>query len=297
MNPIAILASDIHFSANPPIARSAEPNWFFAMLRSIVELKKIVESTSAPLIIAGDYFDKYNAAPELINFVLDNFPHSYGIVGQHDIAYHRYDLRNKSAFGTLVRAGKITELEPNKPNWISNKLIIHTFPWGFPVTPFQGNTEGYIHLAVIHSYIYRIGAGNYPGVPKTSHADMWGSRLAGYDAAHFGDNHKTIISGRVFNPGTFFCRKSDEREHRPLVGLLYEDGHVEPYYLDVSQDKWLDGPAVKTKEEQTCDTSGFILSLDKLSSDSLDFRQIVNQRMDEKKVDGDVRKMVLDAIA
>lgn len=307
MNVAAILMSDLHFSAVPPVARSAEPDWLAAQLRPINEVRRLQERHgNVPVVIAGDIFEKWYApysTPELINFLIDNFfQKAYGIPGQHDLPYHAYVDRHKTPFGTLIRAGVLKEIEPGKPRRIqlphsNRELVIHGFPWRTPIEPMTEMRSSFeLHLAVVHSYIWKSEFG-YKNAPVDQHADAYKPKLAGYDAAVFGDNHQGFMLGsRIINCGTFLRRKTDERSYRPQVGILYDDGHIEPYYLDVSQDKWLGEESAddKTAEPRDFDTSGFLDSLEELGPDSLDFQTALEHRMDQLQVNDDVRRVIAD---
>ena len=52
----AILVADIHLSHSPPVARSAEENWYEAMARPLNQLRNLAEKWRAPVICAGDVF-------------------------------------------------------------------------------------------------------------------------------------------------------------------------------------------------------------------------------------------------
>jgi len=303
---LAILTSDWHFSQNAPTARSAEPDWFAAQKRPIQQLKAIQadHGGDVPIVVAGDLFDKWHApstTPELINFLLTELPdHIYAIPGQHDLPYHRYDERHRSPYGTLVYAGKIHDLLPRVVEHVPG-LQMYAFPWGVDVVPLEKGlqTTRDIHLAVAHSYIWRVGF-SYPGADKLKHADYYKGCLVGYDAAVFGDNHKGFMVGSsIINTGTLMRRATDERTYKPQVGLLWSDGKVEPHYLDVSEDRWLVDDDVSSGIADvgaSFDATKFVDSLQSLGPDSLDFRRAITHRMDTAHVRDSVRKVVLEVV-
>jgi len=131
-NVIAILCSDIHLCHTPPVARSAEPDWYVAMERQLDELRAVAEQHGAPIVCAGDIFDRWNSPPELINFAIQSSPKMHSIPGQHDLPHHRYEDMQRSAYWTLVAAGVLTDLG-TVPKVVSNWLAVHPFPWGFPI--------------------------------------------------------------------------------------------------------------------------------------------------------------------
>ena len=300
--PLAVLASDLHFSHVQPVAR-AEPSWYEAQGRYIKQLSDRADDYDAPIIVAGDIFDRWkpvSSPPELINFLLDTLPTIYAICGQHDCPDHRYDQRHRSPYGTLVRAGKIHDLLPDRMTGFG-RLCVHGFPWGYPIKPRESGIGdgGTVHLAVVHAYIWTSGHA-YPDAPADQAAEYYKPKLAGYDAAVFGDNHRGFMLGcRLINCGTFMRRKSDEKSYRPMIGVLWHDAGtvwIEPHYLDTSGDRWIEESTAESAKLTALDVSGLIESLQEAGLDSLDFRFELNREMDARNVSAGVRRMILESV-
>ena len=297
MRTLAILCSDLHFSHVCPVARSAEPSWYDCMLEYIQQLKRLQQLEDAPIICAGDVFDRWNSPPELINFLIKHLPHMYAISGQHDQPNHNFDDINRSAYWTLVEAGVISNM--TEPTMIGGTLIAYPFPWNVEITPVKDPDPLMIHLAVVHAYIWKDGFG-YPGAPEEKRAKNYREKLKGYNAAVFGDNHKGFLIGQpgslmVLNNGTFIRRKSDEREYEPQVGLLKQDGCIKIHKLDTTSDVWTE--AYKAEDSKTeFDSLSFVESLKNLGGDSLDFRASLNTYLDSKNIRQEVRKYVLESL-
>lgn len=298
---IGILCSDIHLSENPPAARSVEKSWLDVARRQLEQVADLSKQYKAPIIIAGDLYDKWNPSPSLINFAIENLPPNvYAIPGQHDLRFHRYKDIDCSAYWTLVKAKAITHLEPGEhPTRIGDKLAIWAFPWEHEIFPCPWpKADDLVKLAVVHQYIWSSKANSYPGAPKENKlTDSFYKRLKGYDAAAFGDNHKGFISytgqTRVINCGTFFRRKSDEIDYKPMVGLLKEDGFIERYYLDVSKDKFCDADPAIEKESLGDE---LIEELRKMADGTLDFVEALQRYMDKEETDQSVKDIILEAI-
>ena len=304
MRPLAILCSDLHFGHTAPAARSCE-DWYAVQKRYLDQLRALqAKNKNCPIIIAGDLFDKWTSAAspaQLVNFLIAELPDGcFGIPGQHDLPEHRYDGIERTPYWTLVAAGKLTNIYPDKPLRIDGDLIAYGFPWGHELKPCsRPDVPGlnFICLAVVHAYIWGKDFGGYPGAPEDQRVESYLSKLEGYDAAVFGDNHEgRLINSRLINCGTFLRRKSDERQYRPMVGILYEDAHIEAHYLDVSADLWLDDAPSKAKEDQAADTSGIVASLKQLGVDALDFRATVRHLMDQKQTGERVRQVVAGVV-
>lgn len=150
-----------------------------------------------PVICAGDIFDRYNAGPELINFALAYLPRMYAIPGQHDLPHHSYEDIRKSAYWTLVEAGKILNLEPGKPVGVG-VMQLWGFPWGTPVEPCPETPHLGIDVAVVHQYVWMKEHG-YPGAPEENRVKNFLGKIVGYDAVVVGDNHKGFKAHQILN--------------------------------------------------------------------------------------------------
>lgn len=309
--PLAVLCSDIHLSDRAPVARSAEPDWLEAQGRVLDQVKKLCDKDDIPLIVAGDLFDKWNPSPAVVNMAMERLPSKvFAVPGQHDLRHHNYEDRHCTAYWTLVKAKRITDLPPGKA-YLVNKdrakgdplLFAHGFPWGHKVKPLSERSDvPEINLAVIHAYCWAAGH-SYPNAPNDKTTGQWSKRLMGYDAAVFGDNHKGFLDSYdpvcpIYNCGALIRRKQDERQLSPGVGFLYADKpFLRPVPLNTSGEKWLDpedyaGQRVKT----AADFSDFLAELAEDEDVDFDFAEVVRRRMNEGKVSKAVRKFVLEAL-
>lgn len=297
---IAVLCSDLHFSLRSPSFRSLEPSWLDAMQRPVDEMRAVAEKYNCPIVCAGDIWDKYSVAPEVINWAIKNLPVMYAVPGQHDLPNHRLDDIRKSAYYTLCAAGTIVNLEePYKLGY----LTLYPFPWGAEVKPIQNDKKDGVHLAVIHRYIWKNEKTSYYGAPEEKKSTCYVSMLEGFDSAVFGDNHIgfTTFVGQcvVMNCGTFMVRKADEVLYKPQIGLLYEDGDIVPHFLDTSKDVYVDYSFSKKKEdafESELDSKRFMKELAGLGADALNFKEAVGHKMDILGTSEDVRSMVMEAL-
>lgn len=314
--PIAVLVADLHLSLRPPAARSAEPDWlatqagYLKQLRQIADLseRKASGQLTLPVICAGDLFDKPNPSPELINFAIKHLPAMHAVPGQHDLNYHRYEDLKKTAYWTLVEAGKVVDLKPGKPVEVNSggtALRLHGFPWGISVYPPKDPHDLLLEVAVIHSYIWTMGTG-YPGAPGGHRARNWLKCVYNFDVAVFGDNHKSfsyspppgsVYKTLVWNCGGFIRRRTDEKNHRPSVGLLYADGSVKRTYLDTGRDRFIDDRVEQVKSSlKGAEILDFLEELENLADKDIDFRGAIMEWLDREKVPAEVRRTVLQAL-
>jgi hypothetical protein len=291
----AILCADLHLSHNPPAARGDENDWYEAQARPLGELKALTDTYQAPVICAGDLFDRANSPPELINFAIAYLPHLYAIPGQHDLLWHDYKQLRKSPFWTLMKAGTVTLLTPEKPIEVGEggkALRLHGFPWGFELKPLDKPNPMILEVAVVHAYCWRPGK-SYPGADIEKGARARSLQLSGYNLAVFGDNHIPFKAPGIFNCGGFQRRKADEKDHRPSIGLLHTDGTVTRYYLDCSKDKLLFDLGGICKP---VDVDDFMRELSELGDAAIDFADAVRRHLADKNVRPAVKDIILRSL-
>lgn len=305
-SPIALFISDTHFCHRPPIARSAEPDWYAAMRRQLEEITRLSRPNATeqlPIILAGDVFDKWDQAPaELVNFLIREMPVVYAVPGQHDLPYHDYDNLHRSPYWTLVEAGKIIHIDPKRPREITGRvpLMLHGFPFGFPLRSCSDKFDIGFSIAVIHKMVWSKNTGHI-GAKNENHVDAYAKDLRGYDFAVFGDNHtpfscKLSHGCKVWNCGSFMRRRHDEREHKPSVGILHSDGVIHRHHLDVSLDKFLEDRQLRAIIRDGKSLEGFIDRLGQLSDAAISFQDAVHAALDELKVGKAVRAYILSAM-
>jgi DNA repair exonuclease SbcCD nuclease subunit len=306
---IAILCSDIHLSDKPPIARSDEPDWYEAMARPLQELRDL--AGDLPVFCGGDVFDRWSSCPRLINFAMRELPLSFwSVMGQHDMPYHNWEERRSSAFWTLVEAdrvgfGDVLEgLDKGRFGWLGMNLAYAGFNWGEEILPLdefpRGKLEG-VKVCIAHKYCW-IGAARESSIATDRNSlDSCSANLKGYDVVLFGDNHKGFLvhekkRGTVFNAGTFMRRASDEIDYRPMVGILYEDGTVEPHYLDTSREVMSGDTAVRSAEKMIVNIEGFVEELRNMQDSGLKFQTAIERALEERGAGKSVRRIILEAM-
>jgi DNA repair exonuclease SbcCD nuclease subunit len=302
---IAILISDIHLSATPPIARLGEPDWLEAQGRVLDQVIALANKHDCRVLCAGDLFDRWNSPPAVINMVLERLHRQkykwIMVPGQHDLPLHRHEDVKKSAYWTLVEAGVIHDLS-HIPNIYQPTPELHVagFGWGQTIQPYTGPQVGNrVNVAISHQYAW-CGASCYVGATQDTHLNGI-EGLEGYDVVVFGDNHKPWIHKMagpvVVNPGCLIRRKQDERSQVPFVGLLREDRTVELLLLDTSGEVW-SGPeeqvsTLGTDVQQKLDQ--FISTLNDLDEKTFDFKGTIRRYLDQER-HSDVRLLLTELL-
>lgn len=269
------------------------------MARPLRELRELAETHDATVVYAGDIFDRWNAGPEVINFALKHMPKGYAVPGQHDLPNHSYTDIRRGAYWTLVEAGLIQNLTPDEP--VFDRIIMHGFPWGHPPAPITPDPNQ-VNLAVVHAFIYDKKSNAYQGASTRGRASVARVKLAGFDVAVYGDNHKGFTSRyeglTIFNCGGFMRRNIDQRDYRPSVGLLLGTGEVVRHYLDTTEEKFRHRTEAETALGlmDTLDTASLIEDLNTLGADdSLEFEGALRRFLKTNKTEAAVRKIVLEA--
>lgn len=296
---VMLLCGDLHLSHKPPVARSAELDWYAAMARPLAELRSLAEDHGVPICCAGDVFDKYLQPPECVNFAIRELPKMYAVAGQHDLVHHDYSQLRRSAYWTLCEAGKIVNLAPGEPVEVPGAcpIRLHGFPFGFPVQPLRDPHDMLVEVVVVHAYLWCKGRG-YPGAPEERRVKAVRRDLTGYDVAVYGDNHIPFdmpgAEGRpcIFNAGGFLRRKRNEIGYCPRVGLLRSDGTVESYELDCSKDRFLDAEEV-AQVMDGIGFQGFVEELAALGGSAIDFADAIKRTLEREKVAPEVKRIVL----
>ena len=304
---LAVCCSDIHLSLKPPVARSEETSWFDAMARALDQITALAEKHHAAVLCAGDIFDRWNAPAELINFALERLPNMYAIPGNHDLPMHQPELVKRSAYWTLVEAGKITHLfaETNVP-WKTPEgntlpfagLKLHPFPFNGIASPPEKKRQQ-THVALTHEYLWVPGS-SYHGAPEESRLGKRAKTFAGFDVVVVGDNHmgftRKLKNGTtVLNCGTVLRRKSNEAPYQPHVGLIYKSGKVERVPLDTSKDVLIETAAIEELEENP-DIANFIEELAGMQATCLNFKDAMKQALDKCGARSKVRDVILEAL-
>jgi predicted phosphodiesterase len=196
MSVVAVLCSDIHLGHNCPTARFSESSWYDAMRRYLEQVNALSKKHKAPVLCAGDVFDKWQVPPQLINFAITNLPTMYAVMGQHDLPYHNMDNLHQSPFFTMMLSGKIcANYHSNIDTRIDGIMRIHFSHWGWEWLDRKSKSkDDAINVLISHKFVWCSGKG-YPGAPKEAKVANLPD-LNGYDVAVFGDNHQTFVDER-----------------------------------------------------------------------------------------------------
>ncbi len=297
--PLAILISDIHLSLKAPRCRANEPDWLEAQARSLREIIEVSDRLKIPVVCAGDVFDRYDPSPELVNYAIDELPFMYAVAGNHDLPYHNLGAIQTSAYWTLVKAGKLSDLTPGKFHVLPG-FIAYGFPFGVEITTPDDHCV-VLKLAVVHDYCWDSGdrKTGFPGAPIEKSAKEHAKKLKGYDIALFGDNHVSSDYQAnkglwIHNHGNLIRRTVDECKRIPTYSVLLNDGTVERVELESAKADLftIEEPEGQAAEEEITGMEEFVRSLENSPDSRFDFRLAVVRYVAEHQPSLEVRKLL-----
>jgi hypothetical protein len=228
----------------------------------------------------------------------------HAVSGNHDQPGHvRADL-HKSAYWTLVQAGKMVNMKKRK-EYGCGMVAAWGFPHGSEPEPCSKPRDLCINLAVIHKYIWSKDANRHVMAGEDSHVSEVRPKLTGFDIAAFGDNHKgfllpakTDADTVIINCGTLLRRTIKEIDYEPFVGLVHDDRSVTKHFLDVSADKFAEPAEMAVIAERSDWTLGLLRDLAELRDVKIDFAEALRRRVaeDTADVDAEVRRIIHEVL-
>lgn len=109
--------TDPHATNRWPESRTDD--FLKAILTKIAWLVQLANKLDAHILVGGDWVNKYNSRPEVINLLMSILRLAnndiFGIIGNHDIYGHNYSVINNVTVGSLFASGLVTLLDTNRP--------------------------------------------------------------------------------------------------------------------------------------------------------------------------------------
>ncbi len=303
---IAILTADVHLREKPPGDRGVmtRERWYEIQAGYLKQLDDLRPDWDTPIFVAGDLFDRCDASPSVINFAIEHLPEVWAVAGNHDLPNHSWENVDHSAYGTLMRAGKVHNLGPGDEVAFGNGgrfpiLLARGFRHGLPLEACVAKRrKDAIRLAVTHEYVCTRRTG-HAGVRRSDLVSSKAAACRGWDVVLFGDNHQGfLVAGPpvVFNAGAVLRDRSPTSPQ--VVGKLRADGTVQAHVLDVSADEFVDLKAVAKKlGVPEGKRAAFVAGLRKLGAAGLDFPGAVKRWMRKHEPKNDqTERFVLEAL-
>lgn len=299
---VALVVSDLHLCHTPPACRALEEDWYETQRGYLKQIADLQYEHQVPVLIPGDIFDRWDSPAELINLALTHFPErAYGIPGQHDLASHVYEDIRKSAYWSLVKGGRLTNVEPGFPVTVegASPIRLWGFPWGKEIEILTYPHTLYLEVALVHRYLWSEAREetSYEGAPESLGLSIFRKKITGYDAVFVGDNHVPFISTKqqpiVVNVGNLYRRNVTQKDYEPRVWLYYSDNTVRKHCLDISKDVFTDPRKYDEVKIGDKDLARVLEDLKEAKTTILSFEEVVERYLKGKNVKDEVRKMIL----
>lgn len=315
-SPLAILTADWHMSHVAPACRAERTTaeWYSTQANYIGQVRDLCNNLKAPLLIAGDLFDRPDNPAELVNFIIREFAqfkhYVFAVPGQHDLFHHALVDIKRTSYWTLVESASILNLSQDKPGGYRGlPLSLYGYAWGLDPPqelPLRFHPDGTPDtdpkIAVTHRYVWTAKPNTgHPLAEGHSELGQQYQKFRQFDVVLSGDNHlffyvhnKELRPTSWFNSGSFLIRKMDEMKHRPCVGILYSDGTVKSHYLDTSKDQFVVAP--EGTEAVGLDPEELLKELRGLGDKAIDFGAALRRLSARKGVTEGVRDAVIKCL-
>jgi len=285
---IFTLCSDLHLREDKPACRTDD--YLSAQKNKLKWLREYSKDTE--VICAGDIFHRWKSSPLLISIALDNLPDRMAAVpGQHDLPYHSLARLNESAYGVLVKAGRIMDLSLGYSLRKGKKII--GIPYGANV---HGPEYRSGHIIVLHRFCEDEKVPFWAEPSAMTSAQVF-ERFPNARLIVTGDNHRSFSvrsnTGQWHvNPGSLMRMTADQRDHVPT--LFKWDSKAErltheelPVIKDcVSREKLDKAQARDARME------AFVESLDKQNLKGIDLADRMRKFLAKNKVSTKVEELL-----
>ena len=304
---VALACADWHVQSKAPACRSGEKDWMATQADYLLQLSRMQLSLAPrrdmplPILVPGDIFDKHNPTPELINWFVHNSPKMYAVPGNHDLPNNRLSDLCKSGFWTCCLTDRIDYVDPHQEWQIPDNPMLRLwgFPWGKEVLPCPQPHDLHLEIALVHTYLWADRKTGYKDAPPEANLKRMAKRFAGYDVVLVGDNHvpftAKIGNTTVVNCGSLMRRTADQKDYKPAVWVIYNDGSVEPKYLDISRDVF-DDSHLQAKREANAEVGKLADYLKGVHQETADFDEAVKRVIRDKSVKGSVRQTLQELL-
>ncbi len=271
--PILITSSDWHLRTTVPCSR-AEKSWFDVMDQRINQLKAAYPDV--PIAVAGDLFDRPDPPASLVSWAITSLKGMklYCIPGQHDISQWRLNSRFDGAYGALIKAGIIEDLDAGQWKTMGTMraaVAMYSQPWGSYAMPETDPHQGMFRLCLLHKYVWTNQANCYVGADEEFHVTKMTNYLKCFDGVAIGDNHIAWSMPRLVNHGSLLAMTSAQVGHVPKLGVVYDDNSYAAVPFPELEPQW-QPTAVQEKVDS------IVASLSAMTVSAASFRETLEMR-------------------
>lgn len=282
--PVYVFCGDVHITDKKPIARCDEPDWEDAQFRVLDWLKEFCESSSATLVIGGDFLDKPVLPFSILNKIPEHLPmRCISVLGNHE----QFDKRsNSTVYDSAWHTLSLMDV------WLAFSKPIDLYDAEvqmrlglIPATNSEEEFMEYVEkvqtsdIIVMHKYVWSKSSGGYPGANEAYRADNLSKLFPNAKWIFCSDNHKGFEECNVINCGMLIRDNADLIDYKPRVWVLYSDGTIEPMYAPIDKDLITDRHLVASKEAKSNEEI-FIRTLGESKDISLSFEDNLKEVVD-----------------
>jgi DNA repair exonuclease SbcCD nuclease subunit len=296
MNPIAILAGDLHLREDTPLCRT--DNYQKAQVVKTEHFRDVCDSYVAPLILAGDVFDYWNPTHEIVSLAMNTIKkNSHIIPGNHDLPYKSIKLFDRCGLSVLKTAGYNVYTEPKRI--ICRGMTIDVLPWGHDINilnRIKEESRG-INILVAH-FMTWCKREPWPGIDVPDAIRVL-KNISRYDIVLVGHNHKTFVvrdgNRTLISPGSLMRMDADQADHEPAYFLLYPDLTVkQKHYL--FEKGVVSREHIEVKNDKENRLQAFVARLKHDMEVGISFKRNMEQFLEDNKVHPNVKKIIWESM-
>jgi DNA repair exonuclease SbcCD nuclease subunit len=294
-----ILTSDWHLRDTPPVCRTDD---FMATQRRKIEFITTLQKRydNAPVLIAGDLFDRWNPSVELLRIAYGAMPHSvYMVAGNHDLKRHSMKLFQQAGLSILHDMKVVTVLTKPLQLDIEGKEDVTVWPVNWKDDPPAPKKLEGINIVLSHEMCFEPRKPPYPGATGNARDVMkkypWADLIVtGHNHASFSMNRK----GRwIVNAGAILRQRSSDLGQLPHV-YVYDTGTLEVCAIPIPiEDGAVSEAHLKRNKVECIDSTEFISKLKDVRKASISFRSNMEQYLDQNNVKRSVEKKIWQAMS
>jgi predicted phosphodiesterase len=290
-----ILTADWHLRSQRPRCR-LDDDWLDSQRKALDQIADHAREVYADVVCVGDIFHSTNETTNEIITMVQDFAKTlmaqgqklYILAGNHDLPAHNLDNINRSAFNVLLNSVNIYHISDNH------------LSMDYSAENFGAETQNE-PLIFKHILCFPEKAPIPPGAEAVHPSDLFGQ----YDKAKYictGDYHHSFIykkgSKRLFNPGCLLRQAADLINYQPSIMYIRDvDGVLEAERLLIKDDHELvTDEYLNRQEEREGRIDAFIERIKSNGEVTFDFIENVKNRLLDKKIEGGVKRMVLNLI-
>lgn len=271
-----VVTADWHLREDLPICRS-DIDWFETQRSAVHFTFDYAKRIGAEVIIDGDICHRPHIHPSLIAMFLQEVSlfggNVYIIPGQHDLPYHSMEYVDRSSYGILKAAMKLTT------NLIDGSKLGLTIPFGMLEDRVYNEASKFL---LLHQLTFA-SSQDMPPIDEGVLADDLLDRFPNVNWICLGDNHHHFHVKRgdrhVINPGCLVRQSADLIDYTAGFYVLDTSSEESVEFVEVPDVGTVSNDHIVKEKERDDRIEAFVSSLEKGVEMSLDFVSNMQAKM------------------